>query len=217
MQPRLSGSVTRYGSSMESNPSLKRRSSRLGSNVRPLALQSLALELPWRVGSTQLRALRLTDLTRFASYRADFGLAKYQSWEPMDRAAAEAFLRETAAATHFIPGGWIQLGIADVAQDELVGDVGLFLSEDCTYGELGFTLARDGQGKGHATRAVQLAVEQFFRILTVLEVRAVTDQLNHESEAVLQRAGFFQTGTRAAVFKGKPCTEVLFSRGRSAA
>ena len=64
----------------------------------------------------------MTDLARFATYRADFDLAEYQSWEPMDRAAAEAFLRETASATHFIPGGWIQLAIADVAQDELVGE-----------------------------------------------------------------------------------------------
>lgn len=182
-----------------------------------LELHSLALELPQCVGSTQLRALRLTDLARFATYRADSGLAKYQSWEPMDRTAAEAFLRETASATHFIPGGWIQLAIADVAQDDLIGDAGLFLSEDCTYGELGFTLARNEHGKGHATRAIELAVEQFLRLPTVLEVRAVTDQLNHASVAVLQRARFVQAGTREAVFKGKPCREVLFARSRSAA
>jgi RimJ/RimL family protein N-acetyltransferase len=135
----------------------------------------------------------------------------------MDRPAAESFLLETASATHFVPGGWIQLAIADSTLDELVGDVGLYLSEDLTYAELGFTVAREGQGKGHATRAAELAVAQVFRLATVLQVRAITDQLNQASVAVLRRAKFVQTGFREAVFKGKPCTELLFARSRSEA
>jgi RimJ/RimL family protein N-acetyltransferase len=135
----------------------------------------------------------------------------------MSREAAESFLDETTDATHFKPGNWIQLAIADGESDELVGDVGLFLSEDCTYSELGFTLARSEQGKGHATRAAELAVEQAFRLATVLEVTAVTDQINHASVTVLRRAKFVQTGTREAVFKGTSCTEIVFARRRSAA
>lgn len=135
----------------------------------------------------------------------------------MDQAAAESFLSETAFATHFKPGGWIQLAIADSATDELLGDVGLFLSQDCTYAELGFTLARSAQGQGHATRAAELAVDQFFRLATVLAIHAVTDQLNLASVAVLRRANFVKTGTREVVFKGKPCIEVLYERRRSEA
>jgi RimJ/RimL family protein N-acetyltransferase len=178
---------------------------------------SLALELPMCLGITRLRALRLADLPQFASYRADSGLAEYQSWEPMDHAAAESFLRETVSATHFNPGGWIQLAIADSTLDELVGDLGLFLSEDCTHAELGFTLARTEHHKGHATRAVELAVDQVLRLTTLVEVRAVTDELNRASMAVLRRVGFIHTGSRETVFKGKPCTEVHFARGRSEA
>ena len=135
----------------------------------------------------------------------------------MNHAAAESFLNETADATHLNPGGWIQLAVAGVALDELLGDVGLFLSEDCTYAELGFTLARSEQGRGHATRAVELAAQQAFRLATVREIRAVTDERNHPSIAVLRRAKFVESGTRESVFKGKPCTEVLFARGRSEA
>ena len=177
-------------------------------------MQSLALELPKTLGSTRLRVLRSTDLANFASYRADPSLAEYQSWEPMDTAAAESFLTETASATHFIPGGSIQLAVADAILDELLGDVGLFLSEDRTYAELGFTLARHSHGRGHATRAAQLAIEQVFRVATVLEVRAVTDQLNHASVAVLRRVGFVQTASQDALFKGTPCVELLFARSR---
>jgi [ribosomal protein S5]-alanine N-acetyltransferase len=177
-------------------------------------VQSLALDLPKTVGSTRLRVLLPTDLARFAAYRSDPALAEYQSWEPMDHAAAESFLTDTASATHFNLGGWIQLAVADERTDELLGDVGLFLSGDGTYAEIGFTLARNSQGRGHATRAAQLAIEQFFRIETVREVRAITDQLNHASVAVLSRVGFVRTAARDAVFKGKPCVELLFARGR---
>ncbi|MDX2053262.1 MAG: GNAT family N-acetyltransferase [Polyangiaceae bacterium] len=177
-------------------------------------MQSLALELPKTLGATSLRVLRPTDLANFASYRADPNLAEYQSWEPINTAAAESFLTETASATHFIPGGWIQLAVADSTLDELLGDVGLFLSQDCTYAELGFTLARQSHGQGHATRAAHLAIEQVFRLPTVLEVRAVTDQLNHASVAVLRRVGFVQTASQDALFKGKPCVELLFARSR---
>lgn len=177
--------------------------------------QSLALDLPQSIGSTRLRVLRSTDLKRFASYRADPGLAEYQSREPMDQAAAECFLGETASATHFKPGAWIQLAIADATLDRLLGDVGLFLSEDCTCAELGFTLARDSQGTGHATRAVRMAIDQVFRLESVRQIRAVTDQRNHASVAVLVRADFVRTGSREVVFKGLPCVELLFARARS--
>jgi len=177
-------------------------------------LHPLALDLPTSVESTRLRALLPTDLANFAAYRADPALAEYQSWEPMEHDAAKSFLAETAQATHFNPGGWIQLAIADVRTDELLGDVGLFLSEDSSYAELGFTLARTSQGKGHATRAALLAIEQLFRVEAVREVRAVTDQLNQASVAVLRRVGFVQTSAREAVFKGKPCVELLFARVR---
>ena len=173
-----------------------------------------ALHLPQHRGATRLRALRRSDLPRFAAYRADPALAEYQSWEPMSRDAAERFLHETADATHLQAGEWTQLAIADSGSDGLVGDLGLYLSEDCTYSEVGFTLARDGQGKGHATRATELAVELVFRIASVAEVRAVTERVNQASIAVLRRAGFLQTGSRATVFKGRSCTEDLFVRVR---
>ena len=182
----------------------------------PPALNAFAIELPQCRGSTRLRSLRLADLPRFAAYRADPGLAKYQSWEPMSRETAASFLHDTADATHLQPGGWIQLAVADLASDELVGDVGLFLSDDGRSSELGFTLARAEQGKGHATRAAELAVELLFRHAPVLEVRAIADQRHQASMAVLRRAGFVQTGTREALFKEEACTEVLFERRRAA-
>ncbi len=159
----------------------------------------------------------MTDLPLFAEYRADPVLAEYQGWDPMDWQAAEAFLHETFEATHLLPSHWVQLAVASTASDLLLGDVGLYLSEDSTFAELGFTLARAHQRQGHATRAAELAVQQALRAPTVREVRAVTDRLNHASISVLNRAAFVQCGTREAVFRGKPCVELLFARKRSEA
>lgn len=156
----------------------------------------------------------MSDLPRFAEYRADSGLAQFQSWEPMSHEAARLFLSEAAGATHFEPGEWIQLAVAEVESDALVGDVGLFLSKDHSYVELGFTLARSEQGKGHATRAAELAIERAFRLRSVFEIRAITDQLNQASIAVLRRANFTLSEKRTAHFKGKACIEACFVRVR---
>jgi [ribosomal protein S5]-alanine N-acetyltransferase len=133
----------------------------------------------------------------------------------MSHEVARSFLSETVDATHLRPGHWTQLAIAELESDALIGDVGLYLSEDGTFSELGFTLAGAEQGKGHATRAAELAVLQAFRSATVLEVRAVTDQLNRASIGVLTRARFVQTSARETLFKGRRCVELLFARGRS--
>lgn len=57
----------------------------------------------------------------------------------MSEAEAVAFLAEMSEAPLFVPGGWVQLGIAEAETDRLVGDVGIFLSADGLTGELGFT------------------------------------------------------------------------------
>lgn len=175
----------------------------------------LALALPQSLGATRLRCLRTSDRPAFAAYRADPLLARYQSWEPMSEEAASAFLRATANATHLEPDGWIQLAIAAADTDEVIGDVGLYVSADLTRSEIGFTLARPYHGRGHASRAIELAVQQAFVVVpTVLEVTAVTDERNRASVAVLRRTGFVQTGTREAIFKRMPCVELLFARPR---
>jgi aminoglycoside 6'-N-acetyltransferase len=135
----------------------------------------------------------------------------------MSIAQATSFLQETAGATRLSPGQWIQLAIAEIDTDLLVGDLGLYMAPDCSFAEVGFTLARAHQGQGHATRAVQLALAEVFRLDTVSEVRAVTDRVNVGSVAVLDRAGFSLLISQETTFKGKPCVELLYAMRRSEA
>ena len=156
------------------------------------------------------------DVDAFAAYRADPELARYQGWEPMTREQAAEFVEANAAVDHLVPGEWVQLAIADAISGELLGDVGLHVDRDQSAAEVGFTLARQHQGRGHATRAVHLATDLVFAHPLVTEIRGVTDAVNLPSIAVLRRAGFVRYGQRDVIFKGQPCTEWLFRKLRPA-
>jgi aminoglycoside 6'-N-acetyltransferase len=175
---------------------------------------NLANRLPVRDGPTVVRVLRRSDLDRFQCYRSDEALARYQAWTPMTVDQARAFLEAAAGVVDPVAGDWIQLGIAEAASDLLIGDLGLFLDGDGRTAEIGFTLNRDEQGRGHATRAVLIAVGLVFAATASTGIRAVTDARNLASIGVLERAGFRFASQQQAVFKGEPCIEFVYRRGR---
>ena len=109
-----------------------------------------------------LRRLRTTDPAAFQAYRSIPELGRFQSWSPMSEAEAVAFLAGMNEAPLFTPGDWVQLGIAEPESDQLLGDIGIFLSADGLTGEVGFTLAPAAQGRGIATAAVRQALQVLF-------------------------------------------------------
>jgi aminoglycoside 6'-N-acetyltransferase len=114
----------------------------------------------------------------------------------------------------FTPGEWVQLGIAESETDCLIGDIGLFLSEDGFTGKVGFTLAPSAQGRGIATSAVREALQVFFRATSARTVEGITDSRNAASIRLLERIGFRHHATRAAVFRGETCTEIIYTLPR---
>jgi RimJ/RimL family protein N-acetyltransferase len=180
-------------------------------------MRSLAALLPARSERTVVRLLRERDVTRFHAYRSDETLAQFQGWTPMSSQEALAFLQVSSTVRDVAPGGWIQLGIAVHDTDELIGDLGLFVEADFSDAEIGFTLCPEHQGRGHATRAVQISVGLLFATTEVASIRAVTDVRNRASIGVLRRAGFQLVREQRAVFKGEPCTELVYTRRRDTA
>ena len=128
----------------------------------------------------------------------------------MSIAAAREFIEEMASVSELRRGSWVQLGIAEVTTNALLGDIGLYLAPDELTAEIGFTLRRDSQGVGHATRAVQASLSLAFAASPAKVVRAVTDARNARSIRVLERTGFARSCVRQTVFKGEPCTEVVY-------
>lgn len=157
-----------------------------------------------------LRRLRQSDFAAFQGYRGIPELGRFQGWSPMSEADALAFLSKMNDAPLFTPGNWVQLGIAMPETDHLVGDIGLFLSEDGFTGAVGFTLAPSAQGRGMATSAVRQALRIFFRATSAREVRGITDSRNAASIRVLKRIGFRYHESRSAIFRGEACIEQTY-------
>lgn len=170
--------------------------------------------LPRHFIGGQLRRLRPDDLADFQAYRTLPELGRYQGWSAMPDADAAAFLDEMRRAPLFVPGEWVQLGIAEPDGARLVGDMGLFISADGRCAELGFTLAPGAQGRGIATEAVRAAARLLFALTQVDQVLGITDSRNGASLRLLQRAGFRLRERQEAVFRGEPCVEEVYTLSR---
>jgi RimJ/RimL family protein N-acetyltransferase len=161
-----------------------------------------------------LRRLRPADLDAFQAYRAIPELGRYQGWSPMTDPEALEFLSRMNEAPMFTPGEWLQLGIADRDSDELIGDIGIHLSEDGDTAELGFTLHPDAQGRGIATAAVREALQLLFDATSAKQVLGITDSRNEASIRLLERVGFRYQEARDIVFRGEPCCEKIYALAR---
>lgn len=174
--------------------------------------------LPLMTSRLLLRRMQQSDIERFAAYRADAELARYQGWEPMSTAEAAAFVEDMRAAPALVEGKWLQIAIAELSEGGLVGDIGFCLQAD---GDLavGFTLRRQSQGQGFATEALRAFANAMLQRPTVRRVVGIVDARNSASIRVLERVGMRWVGSCDTVFKGEPCTELRFElqRGDSAA
>lgn len=170
-----------------------------------------------RTESTVVRRLRSSDLEQFATYRSDAGVASLQGWSPMGHTEARQFLAQAENAERLCAGGWVQLAIALARSDRLIGDVGVFLTDDWSEAEVGFTVSREAQGQGHGRRAAGLITELVFRDTPATQIRAVTDVRNLACMRMLENAGFRKGHEQDAVFKGEPCRECVFIMGRTGA
>lgn len=133
----------------------------------------------------------------------------------MSERQALSYLHEKSAAKSLLRGEWVQLGIAMAETDLLVGDIGLYLFEDGSAVEIGFTLARHQHGKGLASEAVELAVEAAFASSMITKIRGITDARNLASIRLLQRVGFVRVSEYSTTFRDEPCTEYAYERHRS--
>lgn len=170
--------------------------------------------LPHDTPRLQLRRLAARDLAPFQAYRGDAELGRYQGWQPMDEAAALAFLQQMALSPFCPAGAWFQIGICAQGSDVLIGDIGLHLHADATVAEIGFTLARAAQGQGWGSEAVAAAVALVFAHTPAQRVLGITDTRNTASVRLLQRVGMKRYATLDTVFRGAPCVEDFFVRHR---
>lgn len=167
--------------------------------------------LPWPSARLTLRRLRADDLPRFQAYRHDAEVGRYQGWNPASDDEARAFLVEMAEAPFGRLGEWLQIAIADAADDLLLGDLGLFVAASGDEAEFGITLARGAQGKGLAEEAARTLIDGLRTHTAVCRLIAITDTRNAPSARLLRRLGMELEAEMEAEFNGEPCREWHFA------
>lgn len=145
--------------------------------------------LPVTIGHVTLRRLAPRDLPAFLAYRSDPEVARYQSWGEADEQSARRLIAAMADANIPDAGAWSQIAVADQG-GALLGDMGLYLSDDATEAELGITLARAAQGGGVAATAVRAAAALLFRTPTLRRIVAIADKRNIAAITCMEATGF---------------------------
>lgn len=167
-------------------------------------------ELPVATKRLILRRFEDGDLEAFVDYRRDSQVARYQSWSEVDTEQARSFIRGQHAVPFAAPSEWFQIAIADVSKNRLLGDVGVCVRSKGTLAEIGFTLARQSQGRGIAFEAIQRVLRLIFETTRVESIEAITDLRNIASMRLLSRLGFSQIKVESARFKGVTCDEATY-------
>ena len=161
-----------------------------------------------------IRRFKDSDLAPFIAYRNDPEVARYQSWDSCDEQEARAIIRELESAQPSVTGEWFQFAIESKQTGDLIGDCGLRVDKDEPYrAEIGFTLAREYQGKGFASEAVPLLLDYAFGTLGLHRVVAIADCRNTPSVALLERVGMRREGhfIENVWFKGGWADEYLYA------
>jgi len=168
-----------------------------------------------RLESEQLILRRFvdSDLAPFLAYRNDPKVARYQAWESCTVREATAMIEELKSLQPGIPGEWFQFAIELKETGALIGDCAIKVEQDGRQAEIGYTLAREHQGKGYALEAVSCLLDYAFGDLGLHRIVAITDQENQPSFTLLERLGMRREGcfVQNAWFKGRWASEYLYA------
>lgn len=162
----------------------------------------------------RLRRFTAADLPAFVAYRCDPEVARYQSWDDCTPDEAEAFLAEQDGLRPGTPGTWFQFAVEVKSTGALAGDCALHVhDEDPRLGAIGYTLAREAQGRGYAAEAVRALLGYAFGTLRLHRVSATTDCENAASVALLERVGMRREAhfLQHVWFKGRWSDEYVYA------
>lgn len=158
---------------------------------------------PFRITTDRLviRTLARGDITELTRYRNIPNVARYQDWAlPYTRDLAHDLLDSLDGTNGPATDQWVQLAVARVDDEKLVGDLAVWLDGQGSLAMIGYTLAPEHQGRGYASEAAGALVD-WLVAKGVHRVAATLDPANVASARVLERLGFRYIGTaRSAAF-----------------
>jgi RimJ/RimL family protein N-acetyltransferase len=149
-------------------------------------------------GPTTLRSWRDTDVPALVAACQDPEIPRWTRVpEPYGEADARAYLLARYDTIH--AGTSAPFAIVDASdRDRLLGSISLMrIAWEHRRAEVGYWLAREARGQGHATRAVGLLCAWGFRELGLERIELLAAAGNPLSQRVAERVGF----TREAVLR----------------
>ena len=155
-------------------------------------------------GPTALRVWRDADVGSIVEACQDPEIARWtQVPEHYGEVDAQAYLLERYNATH--AGATAPFAIVDAGElDRLLGSISILrLAWEHARGEVGYWLAPEARGHGHATRALRLICRWAFDSLGLERIDLLAATGNVPSQQVAERAGFHREGVLRSYMNGK--------------
>lgn len=143
-----------------------------------------------------LRPLAKTDIESVYEYNSDYEVIKYMhelSVKPdeiVPYKKTELFLETVEKEWKKENPSFYEFAVEIKSSlQKMIGNVCVYLNEDKTEGELGWSFNRNFHGKGYATEAAMIVKKFAFEILKVKRLIARCDERNIPSERVMQKIG----------------------------
>lgn len=154
-------------------------------------------------GTTALRAWRDSDVGALVAACQDPEIARWTSVpHPYGAADARTYLMQRYGAIQADSAA--PFAIVDRDIGELLGSVALnWLDWRHLRGEVGYWLALEARGRGHATRAVRLISQWGFEKLGLERIELLAATQNPASQRVAERAGFVREAVLRSYMRAK--------------
>jgi RimJ/RimL family protein N-acetyltransferase len=159
-------------------------------------------------GATALRPWREADLAAIVAACQDREISRWTRVPfPYGQEDARAFLLARHDAIH--AGTMAPFAIVMSAGDtQLLGSISLMdIDWDHRRAQVGYWLARQARGHGHATRAVGLICRWGFDALGLERIELLAATQNRASQRVAERAGFTREALRDMIAYGLLATD----------
>jgi len=153
-------------------------------------------------GVTALRPWRESDLAALVEACRDPEIVR---WTRVPDNYGEADARASLLQRYdgLLAGTTAPFAIVSLS-DELLGSISMMRLEwEYRRGEVGYWLARQARGRGHATRAVGLICAWAFSSLGLERIQLFAATGNAASQRVAERSGFTREATMRSYMRGK--------------
>ena len=168
---------------------------------------------PLNDGATALRPWRDSDLKALVAACQDPEIGRWTAVPfPYGESDGRAYLlhRYDAVAA----GVAAPFAVVASSDGALLGSIALnHLEWRHARAELGYWLAKDARGHGHATRAVRRICRWGFEVLGLERLELMAATANHASQRVAERSGFTREALLRSYMRGREGRQDMFAYG----